>query len=206
MVRISTTGMWMGWVGLVLLITSCGGKTPPSSFYALSAMEVGGVSPGPSTKEIRVGVGPIRLPDYLNRPQIVIRQGPNRLIVDEFHRWGGSLEEELLRILAENLGMLLGFDRVRVYAEELDTPDCRVRLSLQRFEGIDQRKALLKGVWTLVEPRTGKLLKTSEGIFQAPAAGTDYEALVKAMSDALAAMSRGIAADIERLYSGNRPD
>lgn len=197
-------GWWMGMIGVLLLLTACGGKTPPSAFYALSALDGGGAPIGSETREIRVGVGPIRLPDYLNRPQIVIRQGANRLIVDEFHRWGGSLEEDLLRILTENLGMLLGSEQVRIYSEELDTPDCRVRLSLQRFEGTDQQRALLKGSWSIVGPRTGKLLKTGEGLFQAPAAGADYESLVNAMSDAVAAMSREIAADIERLYSGRR--
>jgi len=195
--------VWMGILGMTLLLTACFGKTPPSRFYALSAMDGEDVPIGKAATEIRVGVGPVGLPDYLDRPQIVIRQGANRLIVDEFHRWGGTLEEELLRILTENLGRLLGSDRVRIYSEELDTPDCRVRLNLQRFEGVDHRAALLKASWAIVEPRTNRPLKTREGLFRAPAAD-EYDSLVNAMSAALAVLSREIAADIESLYSGKR--
>jgi uncharacterized lipoprotein YmbA len=125
--------------------------------------------------------------------------------VDEFHRWGGALEDEILRVLTENLGIILGSNQVRTYSDELQEPDYRVGISMQRFEGVDGQEALLKASWAISSPRSGKLLKTREGVFTVPIADPDdYETIVAAQSSALAALSRDIATDIHRLASAGR--
>ena len=53
--------------------------------------------------DLVVGVGPVQLPQYVNRPQIVTRTGRNELEVAPFARWGEPLEENYSRVLAENL-------------------------------------------------------------------------------------------------------
>jgi len=200
MKRIATALMGALWLAMTL--TSCGGSQA-SIFYALNPMDVYASAAQKVTQGLRIGVGPVRLPDYLNRPQIVVREGENRLVVDEFHRWGGALEDEILRILTENLGVLLGSDQVRVYADDFGRPDYRVTVSLQRFEGVDNREAQLKASWAILQPRTGDVLKTREGLFRAPVMEPeDYEKIVSAQSEALAALSREIAVDIHRLHSG----
>ncbi len=186
---------------LALALSACGGSQP-SVFYALNPMDAYTSAAQKVTKGLRVGVGPVGLPDYLNRPQIVVREGDNRLVVDEFHRWGGALEDEILRILTENLGTLLGSDQVRVYADDFGQPDYRVTVSFQRFEGVDNREAQLKASWAILQPRTGDVLKTREGVFRAAIMEPEvFENIVSAQSDALAALSREIAVDIHRLHS-----
>lgn len=195
--------MILGGILLVILfMTACGGRTRPSAFYALNAMEAYSSAAQKTTRDLRVGVGPVRLPDYLNRPQIVIREGKNRLVVDEFHRWGGALEDEILRVLTENLGELLGSEKVRAYADELQQPDYRVSIAFQRFEGVDGEEALLQAAWSILSPRTAETLKTREGEFRVPVTDPgDYEDIVSAQSEALAALSREIAVDLHRLHA-----
>ncbi len=200
--KLLTTVVW-----LMLGLAACGGRTPPSAFYALNAMDAYSSAAQQVTRDLRVGVGPIRLPDYLNRPQIVIRQGDNRLVVDEYHRWGGALEDEILRILAENLGELLGSEKVRTYADELQQPDYRIGVAFQRFEVVDGREALVKASWTILAPRTNTVLRTREGVFRAEVSEPDdYEKIVSAQSAALAALSREIAVDVHRIASGRLSD
>lgn len=198
----------MALIGVALLVlgmTACGGRTRPSVFYALNAMDHYSSAAQASTKDLRVGVGPVRLPDYLNRPQIVVREGKNRLVVDEFHRWGGALEDEILRVLTENLGELLGSEKVRGYADELQQADYRVGIAFRRFEGVDGEAALLQASWSILSPRTADLLKTRKGVFRVPVAEPgDYESIVSAQSEALAALSREIAVDLHRLHAGSR--
>ncbi len=197
----------IGLAFLLLMLAGCGG-TPPASFYALGALGRHAALMVPPPGNPRVSVGPARLPDYLNRPQIVMRLGPNRLVVDEFHRWGGSLEEEFIRVLTEDLSAILGSDRVGIYNEELGRPDYRVAVTVQRFEGVDGREALLKAAWSILDPATGEVLKTRDGLFRRPATKAeetsapdepDYERLVAAQSIALADLARAIAADIVEL-------
>ena len=57
-----------------------------------------------------IGVGPITVPKYLDRPQIVTRSGRNQLALGEFDRWAEPLQDNVLRVLAENLAFLIPTD------------------------------------------------------------------------------------------------
>ena len=64
------------------------------------------------------------------------RSGENRLVYDESHRWGGSLEQDFLRVLGENLALLLNTERVAVYPIDPTFPIAyRVALDVQQFDG-----------------------------------------------------------------------
>ncbi len=190
--------------GLLLTAPACGWRTAPSQFYALGAMD-GPAPPKGDGSGPRVSVGPVTIPDYLNRPQIVVREGEHRLVLDEYHRWGGSLEEEFLRILSENLGLLLGSEHVRAYSEEFQRSDYQVSVSLQRFEGLAAGDAVLKASWAILDAASRDLLMTREGFFRKPAARGNYASIVAAQSAALGALSREIAADILKVRSAGTP-
>ena len=66
----------------------------------------------PISKGLTIGVGPIRFPDYLDRPGIVTRSSGNTIEIAEFDLWAGSLKDDFMRILAENLSILLGTEKM----------------------------------------------------------------------------------------------
>ncbi|PWG74503.1 hypothetical protein DF186_17575, partial [Enterococcus hirae] len=68
---------------LVLAVAGCG-SSPPVNYYDLEALETGYVADGDAY--LRVGVGPLRTPDYLSRSQIVTRGDDSRVLVDDFNR------------------------------------------------------------------------------------------------------------------------
>jgi uncharacterized protein len=86
-----------GWcfaisVALLVVLTGCA-STPPSRFYTLSAMpKVLPVNlPADLPGDFSLGVGPVNIPQYLDREQIVTRVGENELVLAEFDRLGGDL-------------------------------------------------------------------------------------------------------------------
>ena len=84
----------------------------------------------------RIGVGPVRFPEYLGRPQIVIRTGQNKLQVSEFHRWAEPLDESFLRTLGENLSVLLSTNQVFSHPWLGSTQlDYQVAVDVMRFDG-----------------------------------------------------------------------
>ena len=102
---------------LSLLVAGCiGSATRPSTFYVLStdsaAPVAGRESPAPP---LSLGLGPVELPDVLDRPQIVTRPDSNRVDLAEYDRWGGDLGEDLSRVLAQNLMARLNTDAVLLY-------------------------------------------------------------------------------------------
>jgi uncharacterized lipoprotein YmbA len=178
----------------LFMLAGCG-STPPTAFYTLSPLSppVPTAQAGVSRSEATIGVGPITLPEFLDRPQIVTRTTANRLDVDEFHRWGGSLQEDFARVLVENLSRLLATNRVSVYPgpEPLDL-HYRIVIDIQQFDGRLGESVTLNAIWTLLDEKTGKPLLIRRFEYLAPAAA-DYEGLVAAHSAALEAFSRELA-------------
>jgi hypothetical protein len=202
---------------IVLLSLALGGctNTPPTRFYVLSAMpEQATAVPG---KGPAIGIGPITLPQYLNRPQIVTRISGNQLAFAEFDQWGGDLNDNVTRALAANLSSLLETDRVSLYPWKDEAPiDDQVTIDVVSFEQDVDGSSLLTAYWSIVDPRTGKvrLMRRSSyrdrGDTAQPAtagstgtsqsgAARPYDAIVAAMSSNLEALSRDIASAISSM-------
>jgi hypothetical protein len=189
---------------VVLVFVGCRSTPPPTGFYTLAAVtkaETTGQTPAPKG-DLAVGIGPVQLPGYLDRPQIITRTAPDRLTLSEFNRWGGSLRQDFTRVLAENVAALLGTDRVLAHpwGDRLD-PAYRVALDVQQFDGDLGGTVVLKATW-IVTGREGKTpLSVRKSDIQEPVSGKDYDALVVAHSRAVAALSREIAGEIRRVAS-----
>ena len=142
-------------------------------------------------------VGPVELPAYLDRPQIVSRAGGNRLVVDEFNRWGGALDEEVSRVLITRLASGLGTDRVFSYPSRLATDvDYRIALDIRSFDGPRGGSVELALAWSLVDDRSGAVLRTESARYQVQSADPGIEAYVAALNDALTAFGNDLARQI----------
>lgn len=69
--------------------------------YRLTNLEV--TNRAPKKANYRIGLGPIELPDYIDRPQIVRRDSRDRLLVYSSELWSNGLEESLKEALAAEL-------------------------------------------------------------------------------------------------------
>ena len=187
---------------LVLMVAGCRSSSPPVSYYTLTSppgMEMESHDQS-AVRDITIGIGPVQFPQFLNRPQIVIRSGPNRLTVSEFHRWGGYFDQDFLRILAQDISILMPNSRVVEFPWEYrDDPDYRIAFNVQQFEGQPGNSVLLNAAWTIKGRKGTKALYARRSIIKQPVSGNDYEALVSAHSQALASLSREIAAAIKNI-------
>ena len=208
-------GLILGAVVLLSLAPGGCSNTPPTRFYVLSAMaDRAAAVPGKGTA---IGIGPVTLPQYLNRPQIVTRSGGNQLAVAEFDQWGGDLNDNVSRVLAANLSSLLETDRVSLYPWKDEAPiDYQVTIDVVSFERGADGSSVLSAYWSVVDPRSGKaklMRRSSYRDAGGPAApgtagstGTSqgggahpYGAVVAAMSRNLETLSRDIASAITSL-------
>lgn len=189
--------------GMLLAALVAGGgcaRTPHARFYNLNPLadlgterQVRGVD-----KAVALGLGPIRLPDYLDRPQIVNRLSPHQVRFAELHRWAEPLAGNFAGILAENLSILLATDRIALYPWKSGTLiDCQVEIDVFRFDGGLGNSVALHARWTLRGEDREKVLFAKTSNINEPVDGQDYEALVAAQSRALAGLSREIALAIE---------
>ena len=154
---------------------------------------------------VALGVGPVVVPKYLDRPQIVTRTSKNELHFAEFDQWGGRFEDNFTRALAENLSFLLSTDRVSVYPWKASTPvDYQITVELIHFEGYAAGRTDLAARWSVISGDGREVFLMTRSSFSelarrsaaSPEGGQDYEAFVAAMSRALGNLSRDIAAAV----------
>jgi uncharacterized lipoprotein YmbA len=189
-------------LGIGLLAWSGCAGSRPAKFYTLNPLGAHGELPekAPAERGIAVAIGPVAIPDYLDRPQILTRSGPRELKLAEFDRWAGSLEQDVSRVLTENLSGLLARDNVIVLRWGRDAypfpATFRIGVNLTRFEGTIGESVILAARWSVSREEDRKILFVHESIVKEPVEGQDYDALVEAMSRALAGLSREIASAI----------
>ena len=191
---------------IAVLLTGCSGSPTPVQFYTLNSLS--GMSqnaiPADAAQNISIGIGPVKIPKILDRPQIVTRTGPNKIKVDEFHRWAGPLGTGFAQVLAENISFLLATDQVAGYPWEVDfKPDYRIALDIRYFEGQLGENVVLDVVWRVSGRESQKILAAKASVINEPLAAADYETLVAAKSQAIAQLSREIAQEIRKLQAGD---
>jgi uncharacterized protein len=187
----------MAWAGLLaaLLLAGCFGSAGTSAYYTLNPAVPGSGAPeNRAAARLIVGLGPLSLPDYLDRPAIVTRIGPNRLAVNEGHRWAGPLKSEIARVIADDLESLTGARRVVIFPWSVELePDLKVRIDIQAFEGRPGGKVKLKAAWQLTPGRSDQPAVQRVSLIETDVQGDDFDGLAAAMSRALADLSRQVA-------------
>ena len=195
---------------LVVLLAGCA-SSPPSSFYQLSPFQKSDsiTSDASRKQDLIIAIGPVRIPDYLDRPQIVTRTGENELTLSEFHRWAGSLESDVVRVLAENLSELLAGDHFHIvrwtpYQESQLSASYGVEVLMERFEGTRGESVLLKAHWAISAHGKNVLLRR-ESLINEQVQGDSYDAVVAAMSRALERLSQDITGGIRSVLQEEHP-
>ncbi|MBI3370572.1 MAG: membrane integrity-associated transporter subunit PqiC [Betaproteobacteria bacterium] len=179
------------------LTLSCGcSSTPAIRYYVLSPTAE---APARRAAPVAVIITDLRLPQYLERSQIVTRGGDHRLQISEYELWAGNLREDMTRVLAENLGRLLASDRVISAPHNLRLkPDYRVEVEVLRFERESGGRVGLSARWWLTRGSDAALLTSSgEMLFGAPLGeNASYDALVASMSSVYGELAQAIARSI----------
>ncbi len=173
-----------------ILLTGCSTQpSQPTRLYQLNAMlepramaeESGFTASG----QPRVGVGPVQLASYLDRPQIITRLTPYRIELDDFHHWAGKLQENITLVLVDALQAKLGSAEVIAYPwHRVVKPAYVVTLDIRRFDA-EAGQLFLQARWTLLEGQEGKLLDLGRIRIVEPLQGSGPESVVAASSQAL---------------------
>ena len=188
------------------VFTGCRGASQPVEFYTLTPLAVTPEAEKAAESEdtVAVGVGPIEIPKIYDRPQLVTRTGPNKVNVDEFNRWAGSLYEDFLRVLTVNLSNLLRTNLVAAYPwENYFNPNYQIFMEVHQFDGSLGENVVLDVTWVLTGREARSILIVRKSEMVEPINGKDYEAFVSAKSRILANLSRQIADEIKNLHGSN---
>lgn len=185
---------------LTAALAGCvGGVSPPSRYYLLAA------DPGVAADTriavpngLSVAVGPVTVPTYLDRNQIVTRRTPYQLDLAEFDIWAEPLDENLARVLVEDLSRVLGTDHVLSFNEKRGAEvDFEVAVDVEAMDATSGREAELVARWTVTKGR--EHLFTRRSRLHAPLTDRDFATLAAAMSRNVAELGVEIATAIGQL-------
>jgi uncharacterized protein len=183
--------MWNKFLPLLLvgLLTACGGAR--ETYYRLNATAA--ASTGGSDSGLSVAIGPVVIPSYIDRAEIVFATGPNEFQIPTNALWIGSLQENVSRTVAADLRRVLGSRNVLSSFEAGSTPRYRVALDIRHFHGISGQEAILDLSWRIQDGASGALLSQHSASFQESIIGDGYDPLVAAESRLLAQCAAAIA-------------
>ena len=171
-----------------LILAGCAGA--PRSFYMLTAD-----GPAPSGSGAGIGVGPVVLAEYIDRPNLVLQDAPNRLAVAENHRWAGDLAASIARVTSANLGRRLHTGNLRTYPWPHDEEiSHQVTLDIRQFHGTADGYAVLEAGWRVYAMPSRKLTASRTFVAREQLAADGYQALVAAQSKLLARLAADVAA------------
>jgi uncharacterized protein len=200
---------FVGLLALALLgsLLGCTAPSPPSRFYRLDSQSMEGVIVQAHQHAEHlplVGVGPVRLASYLDRPQIVERQSPHRLTLHEFDRWGGSLQENMVQVLTNVMQRHLPQAQViGAPWESRVEPVYEVLFYISRFERQDNR-VQLQARWSLMQRDGNRLMLLEQSKIESQVSGADIESSVAAASEAVQILAREVAARLQPLLLDQR--
>jgi len=195
MIRVSIVGLLL----LGLLSGCSSGGATKHRYYVINPVAESSAGEVVGTSDLAVQVTSLRLPQYLDRPQIVTRRTGNSLKLAEFHQWGGNLRKDMVRVLAKNLSTLLGTPHIAIApAHPGRHIDVAVELEVMAFERDADGYVNLSAQWRLVGGKAGDEIETRFTTIHSRVQSeeNDYEQTVEQMTWSFAELSREIAAAI----------
>lgn len=195
---------------LLLAAAGCA-RSPQVRFYELTPAAVAGAPAGQAAPTAAgaavapaapaaptVAIGPVTLPEVVDRPQLVVQDGASRVRILETRRWAESLKSGIPRFLAHDMGARLGSNGVFSYLEMTGVAaDYRVAVDFRRFEVVPADAVTIDADWLI--RHAGKSVRTGHSAVQRKVEGEGYDAIVAAYRAALSALGGDLAAAVSEL-------
>jgi uncharacterized lipoprotein YmbA len=191
----------------LFVIAGCSILSPQpdhTKFFVLTAVtDSGATGTAPAaangTSDLVIGIGPIGLPDYLRRPEVVTRTSPTTVEISDVDRWAEPLDSAFARVLSEDLSRLLGTQQMVAYPwyKTSRRVDYQVECNVTHFETDSNGGSQLHAQWS-IRDGAGKLLFAKESDITGTEASSDKSPSASLSHD-LGNLSQQIATQIREL-------
>lgn len=175
---------------LTLVVSACS-TSPKPTYYRLSAPAAEANS---SSTGIRIMIGPISLPDALDQPKIVIQESQNQVKLEDYHRWAGSLKDEIGRVLTANLAKQLNTSNIWSFSQSTQTNfDYQVIVDIQNLESTPGGSVFLDLLWTVKSSKNQRKALMGRSVVREPVESAAIAAIVASQSRSFERASADIA-------------
>ena len=188
---------------LFTAVVGCAGRpSQPPQLLVLTPLVGGTDGPGRASAALPgLVVGPIDLPAYTERAQVLILTNAAEMHASTTARWAEPLDENFSRVLVDNLSRLLGTGQITTLGGVQTQATVQITVEVTEFVTTDTGQARLTAYWQVLGDGGHALLAHEKLQYEAAVEGGDYPARAAALSTALAALSRDIAGAVRRIAS-----
>ncbi len=182
----------------LLLCTACiqlGSESQPARYYLLTPLQV--TEHQATTNGLALELGPLYFPPYLDRPQLITRNSANEIVVAEFERWAEPLQDNLLRVLKENLSRNLKGVSISEYPWQPTNQESHLALhmTLNQFDGILGQDSIVDIRWSLKNAHQRHEVAGGHFVSRQQI-GTSYQELVNSLNQSLNQFSIQVASAV----------
>ncbi|NCD34015.1 MAG: membrane integrity-associated transporter subunit PqiC [Spartobacteria bacterium] len=187
-------------LSLALLLTAGCASSPMSHFYILPTplkLNAGEQVDLSETKQV-VGLLPVKIAAYLDRPQIVTRLSRDEIYVDEFNRWGIALPDSILNTLGMELLKKIPDTYIDVYPWSGGGKfDYQILVEIIQFDGKLGKTAGMTAQWTVTRGQNpDDIVERRIAFYQEPVPEATYGSLLQSMSKLVASLAGDISQSI----------
>jgi uncharacterized lipoprotein YmbA len=180
----------------------------PTADAPASAATTASASTQSASDDFTIGLGPIKIPPYLDRPEVVTRAAPNRIELSKEDRWGESVQNGFTTSLQRDLEAQAGTNKVIIFPWYNTVHiDMQVAIDVYSFETDAQGTAHLSAKWTILDSTGKNILYTVEANLTQPSKPGDETDEAAGLSRTIGDLSGQIANMIHQLRSqqGSHP-
>ena len=144
-----------------------------------------------------IEVGPVKIPEYQNRPQIVIQNKDKTLTFSEFDRWGESLDISLARLINQDMALMLPGANIQMFPANLTMPiKYQIIVDVLQLKSELDKDIFLVVQWSILDVQNNKVMFTKRSEFRQVIDPPNYAGLAQTLSAVCISLSSEIAKEI----------
>ncbi|WP_045855906.1 PqiC family protein [Teredinibacter purpureus] len=183
-------------LGFIACLVGCVSNTPQTSYYSLFAAKAEELplTESAPARNISIGIGPMRLPEFMDNPAIVSLTSSQQIKVSGYHAWGGDLKSSIGRAMSTNLSALWQHDGVVAFPWDSRTrPEYQVRIVFGEFSGVRGGDVRISASWLLIDTAKGEVVKHGREVIVRASASASVNDYIKALNELVTAFSITLA-------------
>jgi hypothetical protein len=150
--------------------------------------------------EVIIGIGPVEIPEYLNRPQIVTFNKDSTVRFSEFDRWAESLDFLLAGVVRANLSLMLSGAKFEIYPWNAVMPvKYQVMLEVVQLNAHLDNELVFVVQWSIFDIKNKRIVLIKRSEFRQEINPHNYSTLVEKLSFECGILSSQIAEAIAGL-------
>jgi uncharacterized lipoprotein YmbA len=183
------------FIALIFSLSACegiGGPSTPTEFYRLTSVDLSEKSYSAELgSDFSIGVGPITIPGYANRPQIVSAGAGGRLIVEDLHHWAEPIQDNIERLLVADIASMLSPRQVFHYPTNF-TPSAeslQVEVVIGEMLRLADGKVQLSASWNIKKLVDNRLIRRDAVKYISNSGAVNFEQYSEILSGLLGQLS-----------------